>query len=137
MSAPRAFPLRWVSRQERAWNDNAVFEACIDLLEHEALAHLSPVQRVAHLAFHADRSLQVHGWAHFARATPPALRREIATAFEGLGASAQAAWLRAASAGEPAVSYAQLTPSLEAKLREYLDTHEASFVRESRPSCTS
>lgn len=128
-------PIRWVSRQELAWNEHAAFEAALDLLEKEPLAALSPEQRLAHLAFHAARSLERDRDAFFASTRAPLLRETLA-AFDKLGATSHSSCLRAFLSGDLASSRAPLAP-LTPPLRRYIDAFEPYFVRELRPNCTA
>jgi len=128
-------PIRWVSRQELAWNEQATFEAALDLLEKETLAALSPEQRLAHLAFHAARSLERDRDAFVASTRAPLLRETLA-AFVKLGATSHAYCLSSFLSGDLAASRAPLEP-LTPHLRCYIDAFEPAFVRELRPSCTA
>lgn len=128
-------PIRWVSRQELAWNENAAFEAALDLLEKEPLASLSPEQRLAHLAFHAARALELDRDSFFASTRAPLLRETLA-AFDKLGATSHSSCLRAFLASDLKAAHAALEP-LTPHLRRYIDAFEPCFVRELRPNCTA
>lgn len=128
-------PLRWVSRAERAWDDDAVWKACVDLLEKEPIESLSPEQRVAYFALHADRELRSGSRAALVANRSMQFVRETVQALERIGALPQARWLE--SKLEMQSRYVELTPTVESCLRAYVETYEPYFVREARPNCTS
>ena len=111
MSA-RTPPIRWVSRQELAWDGEAAWTATLDLLEREDPASFSAEQRTAWLVWSHARGLESGE-----RASSDA---ELAAALARVGC-------------------ARTTKSAELlrALRAWCAAFEPCFVREDRPGCSS
>ncbi|MBM3991505.1 MAG: hypothetical protein FJ298_10930 [Planctomycetes bacterium] len=105
-------PIRWVSRQELTWNEDAAWNATIDLLEHEDPASFSAEQRTAWLA-----------WCH---------ARELARGV----AQPRSTELQAALARIDCPLDAD-APTVSRALRAWCAAFEPCFVREDRPTCSS
>ncbi|MBM3987549.1 MAG: hypothetical protein FJ294_06285 [Planctomycetes bacterium] len=108
MSSP---PIRWISRQELAWNEDAAWNATLDLLEREDPASFSAEQRTAWLVWCHARDL--------ARGAAGPRSAELQAALEKVGCPQ--------AADATAVSRA---------LRAWCAAFEPCFVREDRPACS-
>ena len=111
MSA-RTPPIRWVSRQELAWDGEAAWTATLGLLEREDPASFSAEQRTAWLVWSHARGLESGE-----RASSDA---ELAAALARVGCA------RTANSAE-----------LLRALRAWCAAFEPCFVREDRPGCSS
>ena len=109
-------PIRWVSRQELAWDGEAAWTATLGLLEREDPASFSAEQRTAWLVWSHARGLE---------------SGERASNHAELAAELAAALAR--------VGCAETTNSAELlrALRAWCAAFEPCFVREDRPGCSS
>ena len=153
MTAPRQ-----VSRQAFEAFDGVRWNAYVDLLAMSDLAELTPLQRVAHLAFWYDSEVQNGGHDQYFANKASFDQAEVAQALETLGAVCHAgvlrrAWAFAEQAAELApddyrefdawnesygygrqllefdLEYGACSPELSPPLLEsYLDAHESEFI---------